>query len=51
MYYQLMTEISTGLCQQPNDPYKPVIITLSNDGGCGSEDDHVLVREDYMHSV
>jgi hypothetical protein len=35
----------------PNDPYKPVIIILSNDGGCGSEDDHVLVREDYLHSV
>ena len=39
-----MTEISTGLCQQPNDPYKPVIIILSNDGGCGSEDDHLFSK-------
>jgi hypothetical protein len=39
-----MTEISTGLCQQPNDPYKPVIILLSNDGGCGSEDDHLFSK-------
>jgi hypothetical protein len=44
MYYQLMTEISTGLCHQPNDPYKPIIIIVSNDGGYGSEDDHLFSK-------
>jgi hypothetical protein len=39
-----MTEISTGLCHQPNDPYKPIIIIVSNDGGYGSEDDHLFSK-------
>ena len=38
-----MTEISTELCHQPNDPLQAGN-NNPNDGGSGSEDDHLFSK-------